>query len=169
MKLSNTAVLPLILFVAVLLNPAHVMAQVPRAIDAPDMAIAAIYHAEGAQIYECDFDAEQKLAWRFREQVATLMFNGNVVGRHYAGPVWEHRDGSIVTAEITGSDPGRTAEDIAWLRLAVTASRGQGVLAGVSVVQRINTRGGYLSGRCEDAGSYRSVAYSADYVFLRRD
>jgi hypothetical protein len=51
----------------------------------------------------------------------------------------------------------------------VTASRGSGVLSGVTTVQRINTKGGKLEGACEKAGSFKSAPYAADYVFLRRN
>jgi hypothetical protein len=149
--------------------PAESIAQVPRAIDAPDMTIAAITHAEGVQIYECDFNASRKLVWRFREPVASLISNGNTIGRHYAGPNWEHVDGSAVTAKVAGSTPGTRPDDIPWLRLDVTATRGSGLFSRVSVVQRINTQGGILSGDCEEAGSHRSIVYSADYVFLRNN
>ena len=39
----------------------------------------------------------------------------------------------------------------------------------VATIQRINTKGGAMQGSCEKllAGSYRSVPYSADFVFLR--
>ncbi|MDU3132865.1 MAG: DUF3455 domain-containing protein, partial [Bradyrhizobium sp.] len=43
------------------------------------------------------------------------------------------------------------------------------VLSDVTTVQRINTAGGKLEGACETAGQFRSVAYSADYVFLRKE
>jgi Protein of unknown function (DUF3455) len=39
----------------------------------------------------------------------------------------------------------------------------------VDFVQRINTVGGVLHGSCERAGSLRSVAYAADYVFRHKD
>ena len=42
-------------------------------------------HAEGAQIYHCKPDWEGKLAWQFREPVATLLLNGETVGRHLQG------------------------------------------------------------------------------------
>jgi hypothetical protein len=58
--------------------------------------------------------------------------------------------------------------DIPWLKLAVTSRRGNGVLGPVTTVQRINTAGGKLNGACYKAGSYESVPYSADYVFLRK-
>ena len=46
--------------------------------------------------------------------------------------------------------------------------RGNGILSAAAAVLRINTKGGAAQGPCESAGSYLSVPYSADYVFLRR-
>ena len=43
------------------------------------------------------------------------------------------------------------------------------MLTGVTTVQRINTTGGMMSGGCEMAGTFMSVPYAADYVFLRRE
>ena len=64
--------------------------------------------------------------------------------------------------------PGATPADIPWLKLDVVARRGNGLLSGVTTVQRINTRGGVVSGACDKAGSFSSAPYSADYVFLRK-
>jgi hypothetical protein len=140
----------------------------PDAILAPGETIVLTLHAEGAQIYECKAGSDGKLAWAFREPIASLMESGKTVGRHYAGPNWEHADGSAVTGKAIGNAPGATANDIPWLKLEVTAHRGTGILAPVSTVQRINTEGGKLDGACEKAGSFRSVPYDADYVFLRK-
>jgi hypothetical protein len=90
------------------------------------------------------------------------------VGRHYAGPSWEDTDGSAVVGKIVANEPGKTASDIAWLKLEVTAQRGSGALTGVTTVQRINTQGGVATGTCDKAGAFRSVPYAADYVFLRK-
>ena len=38
---------------------------------------------------------------RSRTHAATLIADGRTVGRHYAGPNWEHVDGSAVTARTT--------------------------------------------------------------------
>jgi len=143
-------------------------AQVPAAIAAADATAVATFHAEGAQIYECKSGSDGKLAWAFREPIAALVLDGRTVGRHYAGPTWEDADGSAVVGKVAASAPGTTADDIAWLKLDVTGRRGSGALADVNIVQRINTKGGALRGACEQAGALRSVAYSADYVFLRR-
>ena len=143
-------------------------ADVPAAIAAPGETVVATWHAEGAQVYECKAGADGKLAWAFREPIATLLLEGRTIGRHYAGPNWEHADGSAVTAKAAGNAPGTTPKDIPWLKLEVTASRGSGALTGVTTVQRINTQGGRLEGACEKAGTFQSAPYAADYVFLRK-
>jgi hypothetical protein len=152
---------------ASLFTPA--LAQVPAAVAEPNAAIVAIYHAEGAQIYECNRTADGKLAWQFREPIATLIADGSTVGHHFAGPSWELNDGSVVTGKAVGNVPGKTADDIPWLKLTVATHRGNGKLSPVDIVQRINTKGGALSGACDDAGQFRSVPYSADYAFLHKD
>ncbi|OKO74928.1 hypothetical protein AC630_26020 [Bradyrhizobium sp. AS23.2] len=144
-------------------------AQLPQDIAMPALATAAVLHAEGAQVYECRAASDGNLAWRAREPIATLIFEGSTVGRHYAGPRWEYADGSVVHAKLASSAPGATQDDIPWLRLDVVDQRGDGKLSGVTQVQRINTRGGVARGPCDEAGALRSVPYSADYVFLRKD
>lgn len=140
----------------------------PDAIAAPGETVVLSAHAEGAQVYECKAGADGKLAWTFREPIATLLVDGKTIGRHYAGPSWEHVDGSAVVGKVVGNAPGATAGDIAWLKLEVTSHRGNGVLANVTTVQRIDTHGGKLEGTCQTAGSFRSAPYSAEYVFLRK-
>ena len=134
---------------------------------AGEMLIATL-HAEGAQVYHCKLNGEGKLAWQFREPVATLLENGETVGRHYAGPSWEMRDGSAVSAKVTAQTPGATQDDIPLLLLEVTGSRGQGLLNGVTTIHRLNTVGGLTQGPCATAGAFKSVSYSADYAFIRR-
>jgi hypothetical protein len=143
-------------------------AQVPDTIAVPGETVVATFHAEGAQIYDCKADASGKLAWQFREPIATLLRDGATVGRHYAGPNWEASDGSAVTGKAVANVPGSTPSDIPWLKLDVIARRGNGILSGVTTVQRINTHGGVINGGCDKSSSYYSVPYSADYVFLRK-
>ena len=145
-----------------------VAAQEPAAIAAPGETAVATLHAEGAQVYECKAGSDGKLAWAFREPIATLVLDGKTVGRHYAGPNWEHADGSAVVGKAVGNAPGKSASDIPWLKLEVTAHRGSGVLSGVTTVQRINTAGGVHAGACDKAGAFHSAPYAADYVFLRK-
>ena len=63
---------------------------------------------------------------------------------------------------MTGETRGRRN------RKAVASRRGTGTLSDVTMVQRINTKGGKLDGACEPAGSFQSAPYSADYIFLRK-
>lgn len=153
----------------VALWPALAPAQpMPAAIAAPGETVVATIHAEGAQVYECKAGGDGKLAWAFREPIATLLLDGRTVGRHYAGPNWEHMDGSAVTAKVAGNAPAASPKDIPWLKLDVTASRGSGAFSGVTTIQRINTQGGRFEGACEKAGTFHNAPYSADYVFLRK-
>jgi hypothetical protein len=153
---------------AILVLAGAASAQVPPAIAAPGENVVVTLHAEGAQVYECKPGADGKLAWAFREPIATLVLDGKTVGRHYAGPNWEHADGSAVAGKVAGNAPGKSASDIPWLKLEVTAQRGSGTFSGVTTVQRINTAGGVHSGACDRAGAFHSVPYAADYVFLRK-
>jgi hypothetical protein len=167
MRFRDKAFLSLLLLLGSLTG-APAAETLPGAIVAPGEATILSVHAEGAQVYECKAGTDGKLAWAFREPIATLLVDGKTVGRHYAGPNWEHSDGSAVTGKVAGNAPGTAPDDIPWLKLDVVAQRGSGVLTGATTVQRINTKGGKLDGACDKAGGFRSMPYSADYVFLRK-
>ena len=143
-------------------------AEVPDAIAVPGEILVATVNAVGAQVYECKLDTAGNLVWQFREPIATLLIAGKTVGRHYAGPSWEVTDGSVVSGKVAGRAPGATPNDIPLLKLDVAARRGQGQLANVTTIQRINTRGGVADGMCESRGAFLSVPYTADYVFDRK-
>jgi hypothetical protein len=142
--------------------------RMPSAIAVAGDMLAVTLHAEGAQIYDCKVDPEGKLGWQFREPIATLLMDGKTVGRHYAGPSWELADGSRVVGKVAASAPGTTSRDIPWLKLEATAHPETGRLAGTTMIQRINTKGGVAEGPCEPNGALLSVPYSADYVFLKK-
>ena len=168
MPFAKNAALAVLLLAGSLATARAAETPLPDAIAASGEAIVLTVHAEGAQVYECKAAADGKLGWAFREPVATLLADGKTVGRHYAGPNWEHSDGSAVVGKAAGNAPGATPNDIPWLKLSVVSSRGSGTLTGVTTVQRINTQGGKLDGACDKAGSFRSAPYSAEYVFLRK-
>ncbi len=95
------------------------LAQMPAAIAAPGQSPVVTLHAAGAQIYDCKPGKDGKLNWVFREPVATLILDGKTVGRHYAGPTWEHADGSVVTGKVAATAPAATANDVPWLKIDV--------------------------------------------------
>jgi len=168
MPFAKNAALAVLLLAGSLATARAAETPLPDAIAASGEAIVLTVHAEGAQVYECKAGGDGKLGWAFREPVATLLADGKTVGRHYAGPNWEHSDGSAVVGKAAGNAPGAAPNDIPWLKLSVVSSRGSGTLTGVTTVQRINTQGGKLDGACDKAGSFRSAPYSAEYVFLRK-
>src|SRR6202047_3079451 len=168
MLLSKSAALALLLLSGLLVSARAAETPLPDAIAAPGEIIVLTVHAEGAQVYECKIGGDGKPGWAFREPIATLLVDGKTVGRHYAGPSWEHSDGSAVVGKVAASAPGATPGDIPWLKLDVVSHRGTGILNGVTTVLRIDTHGGKLDGACDKAGAFRSVPYSADYVFLRK-
>ena len=167
MAFNRSASLAVLLLLGSLVS-APAETKLPDAIAAPGETVVLTLHAEGAQVYECKAGADGKLAWAFREPIATLLLDGKTVGRHYAGPNWEHGDGSAVVGKAVGNAPGATPKDIPWLKLEVTSQRGSGILTGVTTVLRINTQGGKFDGGCDSAGTFHSAPYSADYVFLRK-
>jgi hypothetical protein len=142
-------------------------AQVPVSLAAPGDEALMRLGATGVQIYECRAAGDGALAWTFKEPRANLIEGGRVVGRHYAGPTWELVDGSRIVGRAAATMPAPQATDIPWLRLTVVSREGTGQLAPVTAVQRVETRGGTLSGRCEAAGAISEVPYTADYVMLR--
>jgi len=152
-----------------------IMAQMPLAIAESNGTPIATLHALGAQVYECKLDSGKSqsevraLTWQFREPIATLIVDGKSIGRHFAGPNWEHIDGSVVKGKVIASTPGATSSDIPWLELELVERRNNGIFSTATTVRRINTKGGMAQGPCERAGDYLSVPYSADYVFLRGD
>src|SRR5579871_1677490 len=127
-------------------SPVAAQAAIPDAIAAKGETVVLTLHAEGAQVYDCKAGEGSKVAWQFREPIATLMQDGKTIGRAN----------------------GATANDIPWLKLEAVEARGTGALAGVTSIQRINTQGGQLDGACEKAGATRAVPYAADYVFLKK-
>jgi len=160
---------PLRTFVAALaVLPIVAAAQQADAIMVAGETLVTTIHAQGAQVYECKADASGALAWQFREPVATLLSNGKTLGRHYAGPTWELADGSAVAAKVAASAPGASQSDIPLLKLAVVSQKGNGLLAGITSIQRLNTRGGVAKGPCDSAGAFLSVPYSADYAFYKK-
>src|ERR1700728_4002898 len=79
---------------------AQARAQVPASVVVTGEKTIATFQGVGAQVYECKAGSDGKLAWSFREPIATLLVDGKPVGRHYAGPNWEHSDGSAVVGKV---------------------------------------------------------------------
>ncbi|HEX8882141.1 MAG TPA: DUF3455 domain-containing protein, partial [Candidatus Acidoferrum sp.] len=75
---------------------------------------------------------------------------------------------SRVTGTIVDGVPSPDANSIPWLLLTVRSRTGDGVLARVTSIQRLNTKGGKAPASCDAAhvGQELRVPYSADYFFF---
>ena len=122
-------------------------------------------YAIGVQIYHWNATLA---TWGASTPEAVLLdSDGNVVGKHYAGPTWEANSGSFVKgARIAGVTVDTTA--IPWLLLGRTTNSPSGIFANITYIQRVNTVGGLAP---HDPGTsngqeFRSP-YTAEYFFYR--
>jgi hypothetical protein len=128
-------------------------------------------HATGNQIYACKEDVAQ-YTWVLKAPEAQLTDkSGKPFGRHFDGPSWEASDGSRITGKAVGNAPSPDVNSIPWLLVTVVSHSQRGVLARVTSVQRVNTKGGKASASGCDAGHVgreERIPYSADYRFFAR-
>ena len=126
-------------------------------------------HAKGDQIYTCKEDGAQ-FTWMLKAPEAQLTDeSGKPFGRHFDGPSWEASDGSRITGKAVANAPSPDADSIPWLLVTVVTHSQAGVLARVTSVQRVNTKGGKASASGCDAahvGREARIPYSADYRFF---
>jgi len=126
-------------------------------------------HAKGDQIYTCNADGA-KFAWTLKGPEAQLYdTHGKAFGKHFAGPSWKANDGSQITGKAAANAASPDASAIPWLLVTVVSRSGEGVLARVTSVQRLNTKGGKApASGCDSAHAGREVRahYTADYVFF---
>jgi hypothetical protein len=146
--------------------------EVPSALQPPaDQSVFLQVRATGVQIYECTSKPETpaSFSWTFQAPEAALADRwGRGIGRHYAGPTWELRDGSSVVGEITARDPGPDPAAIPWLLLRAKSTSGSGALSRTQSILRIRTSGGIApTTPCTEAQAHAlaRVPYTAAYYF----
>ncbi|HWM67081.1 MAG TPA: DUF3455 domain-containing protein [Steroidobacteraceae bacterium] len=127
-------------------------------------------HATGSQIYTCKPGTDGALQWVLKAPDADLHDRkGAVIGHHFAGPSWKHKDGSEITGKASAHVDSPDAASIPWLLVSVTGHTGEGMFAKVTSIQRINTQGGKAPAASEcdasKSGTESKSAYSADYYF----
>jgi len=147
---------------------------VPAALQAPSGQVPFLEaRASGVQIYQCvpRPDAPGMFGWSLLAPEATLMNrHGHPIGRHFAGPSWELRDGSGVVGELVARDPGPDPAAIPWLLLRAKSVSGSGALSRTESIQRVRTVGGVAPGpACTEAQQHAQVRvpYTASYIFYR--
>jgi hypothetical protein len=119
--------------------------------------------AVGDQIYVCDASR-----WMFSRPDAKLFDDsGKPIGSHYAGPTWEHSDGSRVSAKAAATATP-DSNSIPWLLLKATDRQGDGVMKKVTSILRLSTKGGMApASRCDTQhkGQEARSHYTAVYLF----
>jgi len=146
--------------------PARSGVDVPAALKVPaGNKLTGVFSAEGVQTYTCTNGA-----WTLLEPAATLWAKHDrsrrTVALHSRGPVWVSTvDGSAVNAAAVANSP-RTGT-IPELLLKATATRGAGVFADVSYIQRLNTTGGVAPATACAGTEQRGVPYAATYTFYK--
>ncbi len=145
---------------------------VPAAVAVPaGHRVVSVLKGEGLLTYECRANAvgaATPFGWSPPAPDATLKAaNGAIVGKYYAGPTWEHNDGSKVTGKQLAVSPATTG--IALQLVQANPATGTGLFNGVTYIQRVNTVGGTPAGSCDsaNAGAKQVVRYAADYYFYK--
>lgn len=144
--------------------------QVPERLQPPPTETLLLQvHAKGDQVYVCKAEGAQ-FTWTLKAPEAQLFAkDGKLFGKHFAGPSWQANDGSRVTGKAAANAPSPDPDSIPWLLVTVVSRSGEGVLARVTSIQRLNTKGGKAStSGCDNAhlGQESRVPYSADYLFF---
>jgi hypothetical protein len=128
----------------------------------PPAGAALLLRAEGngSQVYTCT-DAH----WTLKGPDARLLDQqGQVIGRHFAGPTWRLNDGSEIKGKMIASKPSPDAGSVPWLLLQAVPASGSGKFANVAYIARTQTHGGAARDQACTSGEER-VSYTAEYSF----
>ena len=134
---------------------------------------AFVLRGEGAHVFECKPLATdpERFAWAFSSPDLTLYDGGRPAARLAAENTWEALgDRSSLSGAVRARQDGG-ADNIPWLLLRAQSTPDDGLFAGVTSVQRVNTAGGVAPGSGCDAsnvGTDMRVPVAADYYFYRR-
>jgi hypothetical protein len=133
---------------------------IPESLKVPDTeVILPKAVGKGKQVYVCSAKPgdESQFAWVLDRPRADLLDDqGQVIGKHYKGPVWEAADGSTVAGVVQQHANAPDAKAVPWLLLKVT------------YIQRVDTEGGLApADGCDKAhaGAEASADYQATYYF----
>lgn len=177
MKVSLNAALlaaPLVLIGCSSMDMMSSAPDVPAPIAVPSGKVSMRTVGVGELTYECreKQGAAGTFDWTFVAPTATLWDTSRTkaVGKYYGGPTWESNDGSKVTGKQLAIAPAANAGAIPLQLVQAAPATGNGVMQGVTYIQRLNTVGGVAPKEpcaAGSAGQRRQVKYEADYVFYK--
>jgi len=134
---------------------------------------ALMLSASGVQIFECrpklaDPDA---YAWSYVAPDATLYDGGRSAARHATPNHWESLSDRTSVSGVPRASQPAGSNNLPWLLLRAVPAGEDGMFAGVTSIQRVNTSGGVApAGGCgaDSAGTEARVPFTADYYFYKR-
>lgn len=169
-SLLLAAALALALPAAAIPEPAGIAATL-RA-PAGEEAVFAL-HGAGDYIYQCQQSVLDPNAyqWAFLNPDATLYDGSRSVARHASVGLFEAlSDRSSVSGVVRGSQAAGTA-NLPWLSIRAQPLAADGLFAGVTSIQRVNTSGGAAPATgCgpTNVGGETRVSFQADYFFYKQ-
>lgn len=139
----------------------------------PGEAPAFMLQASGVQVYQClPLGSDPNVfAWTATAPQATLFDGSRSVARWTGTNQWEAIDDRSSISGVVRSMQAAGANDLPWALLRAIPVGDSGLFAGVTSVQRVNTRGGAApTGGCDAsrAGEEARVDFSADLYFYKR-
>jgi hypothetical protein len=149
-----------IILVVACMTPDSISQTAKQSIDVPPhsrLLLRAV--GSGDQVYGC-----VNGSWILKAPEAKLLNQqGSVIGRHFAGPIWQLNDGSRVKGKAVAKQIPPDATAVPWLLLQSVG--GTGRLGAVRFIQRTETHGGNApDGSCSHS-AMRRVPYTATYSF----
>ena len=139
----------------------------PSAAEQPSMALS----EAGVNIFECrpNAGAAGGYAWSFIAPDATLYDGNRSVARRTTPNLWESSEDRTSVSGFARAALN-SGDNLPWALYRALPVGDTGLFAGVTSIQRVNTRGGLAppTGCTEaTAGSEQRVAFTADYYFYR--
>jgi uncharacterized protein DUF3455 len=126
----------------------------------------------GVNVFECrpHPGAPGDYAWDFVAPDATLYDGSRSVARHAAANQFDSLEDRTSVSGFARAAQSAGFDNLPWALYGARSVGDTGLFAGVTSIQRVNTRGGVapLTGcTAGNAGAEQRVAFSADYYFYR--
>src|ERR1700722_5302980 len=109
----------------------------PKTLQPPQEQVLLLHlQGKGNQIYVCETSADGAPAWKFKAPEAKLYGeNGELAGRHFAGPTWQANDESKVVGKVAASVPSPDPNSVPWLLLTMVSRSDNGIFSKVQSIQ----------------------------------
>lgn len=134
-------------------------------------APAFVLRAQGVHVYECRPNVNGGYQWVFTNPDVSLTDGTTERAIEVVPNTFEaSSDRSTVSGRVRAV-AGAGGDNLPWMLLSARSTPDEGLFAGVTSVQRVNTRGGVAPrDGCGEytAGTEARVSFSADYYFYKR-